>query len=77
MAPPMPHQLIPLLDVEYDDPLLVSDDEVHYVVGLSSLRRTYVERILSSKTCTHKLMKMLYGNLSSIYLLHVLFVQHL
>ena len=23
----------------------------HYVVGLSSLRRTYVERILSSKTC--------------------------
>ena len=51
MAPPTPHQLIPLLDVEYGDPLLVSDDEVHYVVGLSSLRRTYVERIFSSKTC--------------------------
>jgi len=51
MGPPTPHQLIPLLDVEYDDRLLVLDDEVHYVVGLSSLRRTYVERILSSKTC--------------------------
>ena len=51
MAPPMPHQLVPLFDVEYDDPLLVPDDEVHYVVGLSSLRPTYVERILSSKTC--------------------------
>ena len=50
MAPPTPHQLTPLLDVEYDDPLLVPDDEVHYVVGLSSLRRTYVERILLSKT---------------------------
>ena len=51
MAPPTPHQLIPLLDVEYDDLLLVPDDDVYYVVGLSSLRRTYVERILSSKTC--------------------------
>ena len=51
MTPPTPHQLIPLLDAEYNDPLLVPDDEVHYVVGLSSLRRTYVERILSSKTC--------------------------
>ena len=28
MAPPTPHQLIPLLDVEYDDPLLLPDDEV-------------------------------------------------
>ena len=28
MAPPTPHQLYPLLDVEYDDPLLLLDDEV-------------------------------------------------
>ena len=28
MAPPMPHQLYPLLEVEYDDPLLPPDDEV-------------------------------------------------
>ena len=28
MAPPTPHQLYPLLDVEYDDPLLLPDDEV-------------------------------------------------
>ena len=28
MAPPMPHQLYPLLEVEYDDPLLPLDDEV-------------------------------------------------
>ena len=27
MAPPMPHQLYPLFDVEYDDPLLL-DKEV-------------------------------------------------
>jgi len=51
MTPPTPHQLTPLLDVEYDDPLLLPEDEVHYVVGLSSLHRTYIERILSSKTC--------------------------
>ena len=28
MAPPTPHQLYPLLEVEYDDPLLPPDDEV-------------------------------------------------
>ena len=28
MAPLTPHQLYPLLDVEYDDPLLLLDDEV-------------------------------------------------
>ena len=28
MAPPIPHQLYPLLEVEYDDPLLPLDDEV-------------------------------------------------
>ena len=28
IAPPMSHQLYPLLEVEYDDPLLLSDDEV-------------------------------------------------
>ena len=51
IAPPTPHQLIPLLDVEYDDPLLLRTTRFHYAVGLSSLRRTYVERIFSSKTC--------------------------
>ena len=28
MASPTPHQLYPLLEVEYDDPLLPPDDEV-------------------------------------------------
>ena len=28
MAPLTPHQLYPLLEVEYDDPLLPPDDEV-------------------------------------------------
>ena len=28
MAPPMPHQLYPLLEVEYDDALIPPDDEV-------------------------------------------------
>ena len=28
MAPPTPHQMYPLLEVEYDDPLLPPDDEV-------------------------------------------------
>ena len=28
MTPPTPHQLSPLLEVEYDDPLLPPDDEV-------------------------------------------------
>ena len=28
MVPPTPHQLYPLLDVEYNDPLLLLDDEV-------------------------------------------------
>ena len=44
------------------------------ILGHSSLRRTYVEWILSSETC--RLMnqwKMLCDNLSSIYLLHIRF----
>ena len=28
MAPPTPHQMYPLLEVEYNDPLLPPDDEV-------------------------------------------------
>ena len=28
IAPPTPHQMYPLLEVEYDDPLLPPDDEV-------------------------------------------------
>jgi len=32
-------------------PFFYRTTRFHYVVGLSSLRRTYVERIFSSKTC--------------------------
>ena len=28
MVPPTPHQMYPLIEVEYDDPLLPPDDEV-------------------------------------------------
>jgi len=51
MAPPTPHQLIPFLMWSTTTPFFYWTTRFHYVVGLSSLRRTYVERIFSSKTC--------------------------
>ena len=79
MAPPTPHQLYPSLRWSTTTPFF------HWTMrfsrgvrgiltflGLSLLHQTYVERIIENLQ-THKPMKLLCGNLLSIYLLRVCF----